>query len=108
MNATEIALIAKHGDPSLSDAQAVIQCLRDGDLVHIDGAFMKALCSLSDEGVAVYGMCSIIKHEGAYHLRKDDRVTTEDNAIMAVRVAAGSTDNWWRAAVRDMAEMQGN
>lgn len=107
MNATEYARLCRNNDPvTMGQADDLIKTARAGDIVHINGGFITALCSLADEGVAVYGMCSIIKHEGAYHLRKDDRVTTEDNAYLALTTAAGSTQHWQRAG--EPVEMMGS
>ncbi|MDF0603203.1 hypothetical protein P1J78_20885 [Psychromarinibacter sp. C21-152] len=67
-------------DPSLSDAQAVINAAVNGDLLHIDGDFITALTDLADHGHTTYQGTDIHKVPGGYCVGSD----LVDSAITAL------------------------
>lgn len=75
----------RHTDLSLDQAQAVQKMVVDGDLLHIDGAFMRALSDLADTDTTEYLGLSIARRRGGEWLVSDGSDSNiYDSAIEAL------------------------
>jgi hypothetical protein len=84
------AKIAKDRDPRLSDAVDVLKMARDGDVLHIDGAFIRALADLSDTGKATYCRREIKRDKYGYVVTDGSDYGTAFDALEALLMAEDS------------------
>lgn len=96
-DATDFAKLAadKHRDLTIGDAEWLHRMAKDGDLVHIDGAFVQALGDLADKKSTTYAGCHVSRDywtSGGYYISKLGRYTEADNAIQALIAASDSLD----------------
>lgn len=92
----------RNTDLSLTQAQAVQRMLTNGDLLHIDGAFMRALADLAETDAAEYLGLSIARRRGGEWVISDGGDTgIVDSAIEALMVCQDHRDPFKPSQLHD-------
>ncbi|APX88678.1 hypothetical protein BV394_02135 [Brevirhabdus pacifica] len=104
-----IAADPRH-DLTVSEAAAIFEGMRDGDIHHIDGPFIRALDELAGAGYTEYAGCEITRSDGdTFTILADGRMTHEDSAVCALIMASNPSHNrrHWSALENAMAHLSG-
>lgn len=91
----------KHTDLSLSQAQALQKMVVDGDLLHIDGAFVNALADLADTGRAEYLGITIEFEAGNWTIRDGGDYARADDAREALLMCQDHADPFKPTPLRE-------